>query len=577
MTRLQQLEAALIKADAAGAADDARALAAAIRAERESLAGAPTGPLEGAKPAWQPKRRTVEDLRAQGANITAANDMSGLEQFRTGLAKAGRDFSIGLAQNVVEGGPVGQGVNWLAGKLGADVPRNPLADYLTNVVTEGKQADRQLLDTGAGLAGNIVGNVGIAAIPGAGIGRAGQLTNTGKYALAAASGAGYGAQVPVGEGDSRLQNAATGAAFGAAGQKAGDLLMASGKKAAEALSPQLRTLYEYAKSQGINLTPAQLTDSGFVRRLSLMLDKLPFSGASARQQAQQQAGNKALARLIGQEADTVDRATFDKAATELGEQFDQVFTGGAKYDRQFLIGVAKLRQEADGYMDNEALSTLDKWIERIRSQAGSGNLPPRVLQSLDRQARMAGSGQPGSDKQQMALAFRDLLHDNFERNAPKGLAEQWRRIRQQYATLKTIEPVVSRNTDSGVPLQQLQGAINSTKRGRSARARGRDGELGQLADVGQRIKPPNSSGTAENAQSAAVGLGAIASPFKTLASLAGGAAVSRILNSKGLASLYMARQNPGVLRQALAPYAAAGAFGATPYAPWLYEDSPPER
>lgn len=545
----------------------------ASQADVMAYAQAHYGQPESAPKQWQPKRRTVEDLRTM-AGPTEAQSMTGAQQFGTGVAKGVRDFAIGTAQAAVEGGPGGQMASYIARKLGNPVT-NPAADYLRGNITEGQQAGRELTDTNAGAAGNVVGAVASAMLPGSLAGKASALPTLAKYGTAALSGAAYGGVAPVGEGDSRAANMASGAALGALGQKTGDLLAASGNKAAAAITPELRKLYDYAKAQGIHLSPAQLSDSGFVKRLTLMLDKLPLSGAPARAQAQKDAGNAALARLMGQEAGTVDQSTMAAAAHDLGQKFDKVFAAGTKYDSQFLHELAAVSHEVRSQMDDTAVRTWNGWLDRLHQQASDGHIPARVLQSLDQSARKAATG--GGDRQQVAQAFREMLHENFGRNAPKALKQEWDTIRRQYATMKALEPVVARNPEGGVPLQQIQGAINASKAGRTRRARGNDGELGMLASVGQRMKGPNSSGTAENLQAVGAGAGLLTNPLNTLAALSGGALGSRVLNSKGLASLLM-RENPGALRQGIAPYVPAGFLGLTPMAAAANESQPkPKR
>lgn len=527
---------------------------------------------EAAPKEWQPTQRSPDDIRAMAGSQTAAQDMSPGERFGMGVAKSGRDFALGMAQNVVEGGPGGQIASAVASRLGGSVP-NPVADYLTNEVTSTRPADRALTDTREGMAGNVVGTVAQAFVPGSLTAKAAQLPGKARLGVAALTGGAYGDLMPVAEGESRALNVGVGAAMGGVGQKVGDAIAASGAKAAAAITPELRKVYDYAKSKGIQLSPAQLADSGFVKRLSHMLDRLPFSGANARNAQQQEAGNAALAALIGQKkAGMVNQSVMAEAAEKLGKKFDQVFARGSKVDDQALGEFTALQQEADAQLDETARRAVSGWMERIKTQAKDGYLPPHALQSLDQQIRKAMTG--GGDRQNIAQAFREALHENFSRNAHPGLAKQWQAIRRQYAAMKTLEPVVARNPE-GVPLQQLQGAINSTKRGRTARARGRDGEMGLLASVGQRIKGPSTSGTAENLQAAGMGMGAIANLPLTLGTLGLGGLGARALNSKGLASLMM-RQNPGAWRQEVAPYLPGVGFGLSPFAAAAAEP-PPKR
>jgi hypothetical protein len=349
--------------------------------------------------------------------------------------------------------------------------------------------------------------------------------------------------------------------LGAAGNAAADGVIATGKAAAQKIGPELRTLYERAKAAGINLTPAQLSDSEFLKRVATQLGKLPFAGGRAVATKQQEAGNREIARLLGQKADSVTPRVMSNAADEIGKKFDSVFADGMRYDRQFLGEVAALRQEAAG-LDDTAKNALDALVQRVRTQAKNGALTGRTLQSIDQQARRWASG--GGDRQHVAEAFRESLHEAFGRQAPAGVKQVWDTARRQWATLKTLEPVVARNTEGGIPLQQLEGAVNATKAGRTARARGNDGPLGALADAGQRIKAPTSSGTNEN-QWAMHALNPFAWPLLAAAG-AGGLATRATLNNSGLAGLLM-REGRGQTRQAIAPYLRPVLPALAPYLP----------
>lgn len=126
--------------------------------------------------------------------------MSGLDKFRAGMGKGMVDTARGIGQMV---GLVSQ-----------------------EEIDEAKKLDAALNDTGAGLAGNVVGNIALAlptlAIPGAATLRG-----------AALIGAGQGMAQPVATGESRLANTAMGAAAGAGGVAAGRAVAAgaSGVKA----------------------------------------------------------------------------------------------------------------------------------------------------------------------------------------------------------------------------------------------------------------------------------------------------------------------------------------------------------
>jgi hypothetical protein len=133
------------------------------------------------------KQTTVQPT--PGMNPTA--DMSGMDKFLAGAGKAFIDIGRGAGQIV--------GMNDRAS------------------VDESRSLDAPLMKTGAGIGGNIVGNIAafapLAAVPGA---------NT--VAGAGLTGSLIGALQPVGVEDSRLKNTAIGGAFGSIAQYGGNKL-----------------------------------------------------------------------------------------------------------------------------------------------------------------------------------------------------------------------------------------------------------------------------------------------------------------------------------------------------------------
>lgn len=161
MTDLARLERALINADAAGDVEAARRLAQAIRQARAS--------------------QTVEKP------IDPTEGMSGFEKFAAGTGKAFADIGRGVRQ-------------YLPTSLGG----------LTNEqIAEARQLDAPLMRTGAGMAGNIVGNVALAAptafVPGAA-----------SIPGAAVIGSAYGALQPGEDAGERVKNTLIGGVAGGA-------------------------------------------------------------------------------------------------------------------------------------------------------------------------------------------------------------------------------------------------------------------------------------------------------------------------------------------------------------------------
>lgn len=142
--------------------------------------------------------------------------MSGTDKFLAGMGKAFTDLGRGGGQLIrsVMG-------NSLSDKLGLPTERD---------VSESRRLDAPLMNTGAGITGNITGNIS-AAIPTAFIPGAATIPG------AALTGAVLGSMSPVTEGESRLQNTALGGALGGGSVLAGRVLVAGAKGAKSLVEP----------------------------------------------------------------------------------------------------------------------------------------------------------------------------------------------------------------------------------------------------------------------------------------------------------------------------------------------------
>lgn len=185
--------------------------------------------------------------------------------------------------------------------------------------------------------GQVGGQLAMAAMP---LSRVGGLGRVGNYAASAATGAGMGLLQPTVEGESRGLNTAVGAGLGLLGQAGSDVLMATGKHAAQAVTPQLRALYEAAKQRGIQLTPADLSNSEMFKRIAGSLGRQPFAGGAARQEANRRAINREASKTFTNATDEIDQGVMANAYDDFNVTYDRLTQAGGTYDRQFLKDVA---------------------------------------------------------------------------------------------------------------------------------------------------------------------------------------------------------------------------------------------
>lgn len=374
-------------------------------------------------------------------------------------------------------------------------------------------------------------------------------------ARAAQAGAGAAAtdvvgQAASGQGVDATQTATTGL-LGAAGQGAADLLVRGGKAAAAAVTPELRKVFDTAKARGIDLFPWQVAGSNFPAKARGVAAAAPFSGAGKRTAAQSETFQREVAKTLGENlkpGESLTPEVVGRAADRIGKQFDAVFTPGTRVDQAFYRDILTAAKEAQDTGSDQAINAASAFLDRVRRQ-GQGGMNGKTLQSLDRQARaLQQSGDP--DRVALGGAMRDALHDVFSRHAPAGSKAAFDAARRQWANLKTIEPVVARA--GTVPPQQLLGAVNATKGGRTAVARGRGGELGELGRIGQQMKPAQSSQTAENIFGGGLLVGGALNLPLALKALVAGNVGARALDSPLITRALMSPAR-GQLRQKVAP------------------------
>jgi len=510
MATLEQLEAALRAADAAGNTEDARRLAQAYAAAR-----------------WQSAMPDFSNVQSQASTKSAATVNGERPDQMSRLMQAGYGAASPIASAIT-------GIGEMTGLMSPE-----------RVAANTARIDA-VRDTTSGKVGSIAGDIGLMAVP---FSKVAALPKIAQYAASAGIGAGYAGIQPVREGESRGENAALGGLFGALGQGASHGLQAVGSRAAQAIKPEVRALYEAAKARGLTLTPAQLSDSRFAKFVESSLRSLPGSGVAAKAAQQKAAFNKELAKAIGVDAPVITPEVYasKKAAdsakfNELTARNELTVTGGLAQKLHQIQQESKLA----GKEVHEAVTNA---VEGLYSQMSEvGKVPGRAYQALDTAlGQVTKLGTPVSHfVGQVKHAIRDAMDDSIS-PADKGA---WDKLRKEYGNRKTLRDLVAKGDGGELSPAAIMARVTSNNAGKEAMASGTRGDLGTLARIGQRMKEPPSSGTAERQLAY--------SAFNPLmwAPLALGTAAgvgSRTVNNGALARLMM-REGRGEGAQFLAPY-----------------------
>jgi len=416
---------------------------------------------------------TAADLTAAGLDPT--KDMTGGQKFVAGYGKVTSDVTNGVKQLLNIGDQ----------------------NALKKEIDDSKRMDQSLLNTGAGLAGNIAGwavpAVGATIIPGA---------NT--YAGAGLTGAVMGALNPVGTGDSRLWNTGFGAATSVLGQSAGNILGKVLKPVANQSDEAVR-LAGIAKANNIPLSAADATGSKPLQFIDSVLSNLPISGGAqaAKKAAQQDAFNAAVLKTAGIDASKATPEILAAQKKVLGNTFEDIasrnaidLNKGVANDLVDIVGQAQRRlTPADA-------SRISNAVEDIFSQADTGGTLPGTLYQAWR-SELGRMSKSNDSTGHFAGQLKKTLDRAFDSQVSAADQAAWKQASKQYGNLKTIADAAGGAGTAAnlgdISAAQLSSALGKQV-GREGKALGR-GELNDLSRVGNVFIKPQvpDSGTAQRA------------------------------------------------------------------------------
>ena len=408
-------------------------------------------------------RERVARIRSE-QKMDPTEGMSGTQKF---LAGAGKAFS-----------DIGRGAGQLVGAQSQEE------------IDEAAKLDKPLMETGAGIAGNIAGNAAAFAptafIPGA---------NT--YMGAGIIGGALNAAQPVQSGQSRGMNAAMGAAGGMGGQFAGNMLGRAIRPVASRLGAADDALAGAAQREGIPLTSGQLTGSQPLKLAESVMESLPATSGRqiAGREAQQRAFTAAALRRTGIEGAEATPEILGNQRNMLGNQMRKIAEGNT----------------LDFYHPNEQgkqlINRLDSILIEAEKRGKTASEPVRdvvmnIVNEINEQGVMSGKNyqawrqmlrplaKTGSDNAHAYGQLRSALDEFFNAQvSTTGGAQAWKDTNRQYANLKTVMQAVGGpgNTAAGyqVPPSQLAAALRQSM-GKEGVALGR-GDMNELSRIGTKF------------------------------------------------------------------------------------------
>lgn len=374
-------------------------------------------------------------------------------------------------------------------------------------VAESRQLDAPLMDTKAGIAGNVAGSAATMLLPlGAASGvsnsiRGGKiaqsLLNPTTYKAAMASGAIQGALTPTLDDESRVQNMGVGAIAGAAGNLAVNTIGRVAQPVANVLTSARDKAVSVLQNAGIPLDAAQQTGSSFLGKLRSSFFDNPFtSGAQSDLVASQQAGyNRAVLGTIGENGSAATADVMDKASTRINGVFSDILNRNDIQMSDPVVSKIAAVQAAANEEEKAPVSSIANRL--IKSVGEDGTVPGQTAYNIKKDLDRLSSS-PDTTLAYHARQLRSTLMDAINDSLSTEDQAAFSQARNQFSNLKRIEPAIDRVGNGDISAPKLANVM-AQKANRQASVYGRgDQQLVDLAQAGNMLLPdknPN-SGTA---------------------------------------------------------------------------------
>lgn len=377
------------------------------------------------------------------------------------------------------------------------------ADATQANIDESKRHDAPLIGTGAGMAGNIAGNVATMVVPAGLLAKFGPpgaaiIANPTTYKAAAGVGALQGFLQPTSDGDSRALNTIVGGGAGVAGNAAVNAIGRIAQPVANALSPLAQKAVQVLQDAGVPLDAAQRSGSALLNRIRSSFSDNPFTAGpqSEANAAQQQAYNRAVLATMGEPgAAAATPDVMSRAGSRINGVFKNILENNdIQIPHPSMVNIAQVLQSAE----DEGVKAVSGLAGRVLDKISpDGTIPGQSIYAIKKDVdRLASSSDLNLayHARQLRSTIMDTINDSLS-DADKAAFSQ---ARQQFSNLKRIEPAIDRTGGGNISAPKLANIMaQKANRGASIYGRG-DQSLVDLAQAGNLLlgdKMPN-SGTA---------------------------------------------------------------------------------
>ena len=437
----------------------------------------------------------AEEIKKLTPGLTEGKSSSQL--FLMGLAKAGGDQARGAQQfGATISSPTVASPRAMA--MGAPAEFDPTKVQalqerqkgIQESINTAKTRDEPLMKTGAGLAGNVAGNLAMllptAFVPGA---------NT--YSGATAIGALSGLLSPVATGESRTTNTVLGAGAGLGGQAIANTIGRLAHPFRSQLTPRQTQLAGTLEQAGVPLDASQLTGSKVLSNVNAAMSNLPLSAGAeqAKRVAQQEAFNRAVGASFGAEGPALTDDVVTAARNKISREFTNLAARNTldanKLDGPLALLERNLIRNNTPDVARVARNRIDDILERVTPQNTITGQAYRNLDSeIGSQARKAANG----DLRNALHDVQNVLRDAMDASISPQDQAAWHAVRGQYANMMRAGESTVRSPTGDVSPLTLLNRVQGGSGGRPATP-----ELRELSRAGAAFLPSRvgDSGTAQ--------------------------------------------------------------------------------
>ena len=254
-------------------------------------------------------------------------------------------------------------------------------------------------------------------------------------------------------------------------------------------------LAQKAVDAGIPLAPHMLTENKFARLAGEAAEKVPYAGGKGKQR--QAAFNAGLAKAIDPEtaATKLTPDVFAELQDKAGQAIGDI-SARTPVPKDALGDLTSVARRETPDVQAVVKAYADDFA-KVADENG-GVIPGDTLRRLRTEAQSQARTTSNGDLRRTLGDLVKKVDDALTEHAAEGDMEALLDARRRYAISKTLEPLVAKSANGDISPAALMSRVTADRAGKQRMARGRGGELGDYARIGQQfLKEQATSNTAE--------------------------------------------------------------------------------